>query len=306
MSSTSRLITFIFTGLIFFSCAGHKESVKTPDPELIGNYTLQPYNGPRKKVAVLDFVNATRFGQRRLGDEISAVLVSELAKSGRFVILERENIKAVLDQVALAQTGLTEGTLEQIRLLDTDYIITGKVTNYAVSTTGDKSIFTQSKTQHAEVKADLRLIDVRTGEILLSETGSGVCEKTYENVFGMGESGGYDESLEQDAFRKAVVRLTEKLVSKLDKYPWTCNVVQIESQILYIDAGLQSNITPGTRLDVFRPGKIIRNLNGDIIGRKEELVARAEVTKLIGDKSAEIMVKNTAGLTLPLYCKLAR
>jgi hypothetical protein len=219
-----------------------------------------------------------------------------LAKSSRFVLLERENIKAVLDQVALAQTGLTEGTLERIRLLDTDYIITGKVTQYSVSTTAEKSIFTQSKTQHAEVKADLRLIDVRTGEILLSETGSGICEKTYEKVFGMGESGGYDESLEQNAFREAVVKLTEKLVSTLDKYPWTCDVVQIEGQVMYIDAGLRSNITPGTKLDIFRPGKTILNLNGDVIGSKEELITRAEVTKLIGDKSAEISVKHTTGL----------
>ncbi len=297
---------FIMLAPLFFHCAGHKETVQTPDPELIGKYTRIPYNGPRKKVAVLEFANATRFGLRRLGDEISAVLVSELAKSGRFVLLEREKLAAILDQVALAQTGLTEGAFEQIRLLDTDYIITGKVTQYAVNTTGSKGIFTQSKTQRAEVAADVRLIDVRTGEILLSETGTGVSEKTYEKFLGIGESGGYDESLEQNAFRKAVVRLTEKLVDALDKYPWRCDIVQIEGSLMYINAGRQSNILPGFRLAIYRPGKIIRNVNGDIIGQEEAFVANAEVVKLIGEKSAEIRAETAEKLQLPLFCKFIR
>jgi len=297
---------FIMLAALFFHCAGHKETVQTPDPELIGKYTRIPYDGPRKKIAVLDFANATRFGLRRLGDEISAVLVSELAKSGRFVLLEREKLAAILDQVALAQTGLSEGALEQIRLLDTDYIVTGKVTHYAVNTTGSKGIFTQSKTQRAEVAADVRLIDVRSGEILLSETGSGVSEKTYEKVLGIGESGGYDESLEQNAFRKAVVRLTEKLVDALDTYPWRCDVVQIEGQTLYVNAGSQNNIFPGRQLKVYRPGKVIRNLSGDVIGQEEELVTHGEVIHLVGDKSAAIRVVTGEKLELPLYCKLAR
>ncbi len=297
------LISTIFT---CFTCAGPKSTVQTPDPELVGKYTRVPYDGPRKKVAVLDFINATRFGQRRLGDEISAVLVSELSKSGRFVLLERENLSAILDQIALAQTGLTEGTLEQIRLLDTDYIITGKITHYAVNTTGSKGVFTQSKTQRAEVTADLRLIDVHTGEVLLSETGNGVSEKTYEKVLGMGESGGYDESLEQTAFRKAVVQLTEKLVNALDKYPWRCDVVQIEGNTLYINAGRQNNISIGRQLAVYRPGKVIRNLNGEVIGQEEAFVTFADVVKLVGEKSAEIRAKTNVMLELPLYCKLAR
>ena len=300
---TLALSSIIFT---CFGCAGPKSTVQTPDPELIGSYTRVPYTGPRKKVAVLEFANATRFGLRRLGDEISAVLVSELAKSGRFVLLEREKLAAILDQVALAQTGLTEGALEQIRLLDTDYIITGKVTQYAVNTTGSKGIFTQSKTQRAEVAADVRLIDVRTGEILLSETGTGVSEKTYEKILGIGESGGYDESLEQNAFRKAVVRLTEKLVNALDKYPWRCDVVQIDGQILYVNAGSQNNILPGRQLKVYRSGKVIRNLSGEVIGQEDEFVTNAEVIHLVGDKSAAIRVVTGEQLELPLYCKLAR
>lgn len=291
---TGTLLIICFNG-----CAGQKKVVEDTEEMLTGSYVGQPYHGLRNKVAVTNFINATRFGQRRLGDEISAVLVSELSKSGRFVLLERENLKDILEQVALAQTGLTEGTLEQIRLLDADYIITGKVTHYAVTTTGSSGIFSQSKTQRAEVA-----VDVRSGEILLSETGKGVSEKTFEKMMGRGESGGYDESLEQNAFRKAVIQLTEKLIVALDKYPWRCEVVQVEGNTLYINAGRRSNLKVGDRLDIYKTGITIKDLNGNIIGHEEIYIMDAEIVRLVGEKSAALKINSISELQLPLFCKI--
>jgi curli biogenesis system outer membrane secretion channel CsgG len=291
----------LFAG--WFGCAGQKKVVEDSEATLTGTYVSKPFDGLRKKVAVTNFINATRFGQRRLGDEISVVLISELSKSGRFVLLERENLQDILEQVALSQTGLTEGTLEQIRLLDADYIITGKVTHYAVKTTGSSGIFTQSKTQRAEVGVDVRLIDVRSGEILLSETGNGASEKTFEKVLGHGESGGYDESLEQYAFRKAVIQLTEKLIGKLDSYPWRCDVVQVEKDALYINAGSRSNLKIGDRLAIYKPGKEIKDLNGNIIGYEEIYITDTAVIRLVGEKSAALQVNPGDNLQLPLFCK---
>lgn len=51
----------------------------------------------------------------------------------------------------------------------------------------------------------------------------------------MGESGGYNESLEMDAFRAAAIKLTENVISSLDKRPWTCDMVKINGAKLYID-----------------------------------------------------------------------
>jgi hypothetical protein len=164
-------------------------------------------------------------------------------------------------------------------------------------------LFTQSKTQRAEVTVDVRLIDVRSGEILLSETGNGSSEKTFEKVLGQGESGGYDESLEQYAFRKAVIQLTEKLISKLDNYPWRCDIVQVENDVLYTNAGSQSNLNIGDSLKVYRRGREIKDLNGNTIGYDEIYITDAEVIRLLGEKSAALKVDTGHNLQLPLFCR---
>jgi curli biogenesis system outer membrane secretion channel CsgG len=205
----------LFAGALIFTiaCSSTKTVTKAEDTETPRAYASGLYLGPRKKVAITKFENLTRFGQRRLGDYISNVLSTELAKTGRFVLLEREAVAQILEQVKLSQAGLTEGTLEQVQLLDADFIITGAVTHYAVSTSGSSNVLAQSKIQRAEVAVEVRIINVRSGEIILAEIGKGVAEKKFGKVLGMGESGGYDESLEMDAFRAAVVKVVENIIA---------------------------------------------------------------------------------------------
>jgi curli biogenesis system outer membrane secretion channel CsgG len=286
------------------SCISTKNKIKTKETEPIRRYELDQYHGPKKKVAVTKFINATRFGKRRLGDNIADILITELVKSNRFLLLEREHVDKILEQVALSQSGLTEGTLDEISMLDADYIITGKVTHYAVNTSGEKGFFTQTKTQTAEVATDVRLINVRTGEIVLSETGKGKAERVYEKVLGIGESGGYDESLEPKAFRKAVINLTEQIVNELDRYPWICDVVKISDSEIFIDAGRKSNISIGDKLDIYKKGEPVKNLSGKTLGYKEVYVGNGIVKEFIGDDGAVLLATNSDNLILPLTCKL--
>jgi len=297
----------LFAGALIFTiaCSSTKTVTKVEDAETPRSYASEKYLGPRKKLAITKFENLTRFGQRRLGENISTVLSTELAKTERFVLLERERVDQILDQVKLSQSGLTEGALEQIQLLDADFIITGAVTHYAVSTTGSSNVFTQSKTQKAEVAADVRIINVRTGEIILSESGKGEAEKKFSKVLGMGESGGYDESLEMDAFRAAVVKVTENIISSLDQRPWICDVVKIDSAKLYIDAGKKSNLKSGDVMEIYQKGELIKDLSGRILGYEETLLDEAIVIDFIGDDGAILSVASEKNFQMPLICNLA-
>jgi hypothetical protein len=236
---------------------------------------------------------------------MTSVLTTELSKTQRFILLERADVDKILDQLALAQTGITEGTLEQIQLLDADYILTGAVTHYSVTTTGSSNLFTQSKTQKAEVGADVRIIDVRTGEILLSESGKGITEKEFDKVLGMGEDGGYDESLEMEAFRIAVIDLTENIITTVDNSPWMCDVVKISDSKLYIDAGRKSNLSLGMVLDIFKKGEMITNLSGQPIGFEEKMVGKGTVSDFFGNDGAILQSEADSLLTLPLFCRLS-
>jgi curli biogenesis system outer membrane secretion channel CsgG len=199
------------------SCASTKSVTKVNDTGISRNYGLYRATFPKKKIAVTKFINATRFGDRRLGENLTDVLTNELARTNRFVLLERARFDQILEEIKLSKSGLTQSSLNEMQLLGADFIIVGAVTHYSVTTTGSKNLFTESKTQRAQITADIRMINVRTGEIILSETGSGAAEKKLSKVLGMGQSGGYDESLEMDAFRAAVIKLTENIVLTSDK-----------------------------------------------------------------------------------------
>ena len=299
-----KFLTLMISLIVFLSCSAAKKTVSEEKYPVRDFEMLEKYVGPKKKLAIAQFENATRFGKRRLGDNITSVLTTELAKTNRFTLLERERVDKILEQVALSQTGLTEGTLEQIQLLDADFILTGAVTHYAVQTTGSSNIFTQSKKQTAEVKADARLIDTRSGEIILSESGEGKAEKEFSKVLGMGTTGGYDESLELDAFRAAVYNMTINLIRALDQKPWICDVVEISEEGLYIDSGKRSNLKIGDSLDVYFRGDAVKNLSGNIIGYKETLQGTGIVTGYIGEDGAIVRMFDYTNLRLPLICKM--
>jgi curli biogenesis system outer membrane secretion channel CsgG len=293
-----------FSIIVLISACGPRKTVTKVDHQpAVPEVAKAVYNGPKKKVAIARFENATRFGQRRLGDHISDVLATELDKTNRFILLDRENVDKILEQVALSQSGLTEGDLNQIQLIDADFLLTGTVTHYAVTTTGSSNIFRKTKTQKAEVAADVRLINTRNGEIVLSKSGRGLAERQFKQVMGMGETGGYDESLEMDAFRAAVIDVTENILKVIDEIPWSCDVVEIAGTKLYINAGKKSNIKIGDFMDVYQQAKLIKNLSGTIIGYEEKLITSGEVTNYVGEDGAVLQIEAGLILQMPLVCR---
>jgi curli biogenesis system outer membrane secretion channel CsgG len=294
-----------FSFILLTACSSSKKVSTADETSALRDYKIPEYIGPKKKLAIAKFENATRFGKRRLGENMTTVLTTELSKTKRFILLERADVDKILDQLALAQSGITEGTLEQIQLLDAEFILTGAVTHYAVTTTGSSNLFTQSKTQKAEVGADVRIIDIRTGEILLSESGKGSAEKEFDKVLGMGQDGGYDESLEMDAFRMAVINLTENIISTIDNTAWICDVVKISGSKLYIDAGKKSNLTLGMKMDIFQKGENITNLSGKVIGFEEKMISTGTVADFFGSDGAIITTESDSLLSLPLFCRLS-
>lgn len=299
-----KLIISFIIFILFTACGSTKKVVKSDSGSVIPDYQSKEYIGLRKKLAIAKFENATRFGKRRLGENMTAVLSTELAKTDRFILLERADVDQILEQVALSQSGITEGTLEQIQLLDADYILSGAVTHYSVTTTGSSNLFTQSKIQKAEVTTDVRIINIRTGEIVLSKSGSGIAEKEFSKVLGMGESGGYDESLELDAFRAAVINVTANIVKVLDDSPWMCDVVKISGDKLYLDAGKKSNIKLGDSLLVIKRDEAITNLSGAIIGFEETEIGSGSIIDFLGSDGSILKLRTSPQLELPLICRM--
>lgn len=277
--------------LLVLGCASRQVVKEEPG---ITYKESEEIKGPKRKVAVIDFENKTRYGERRLGEAVSDILITELGKSNRFILIEREKFDKLVAEQELERSKYfaPDQQAEMGRMLGLNAIVTGSVSQFGVHTEGSNCLLWSTKKQVAEATVDVRTVDVETGQITYTETGSGSAERDYTQVLGIGTSGGYDELLGQKAFRQAIVKFVKNLEEQLSRTTWYCRVAEFDGAKVYLDAGQRSNLPLGTTLTVRRPGKEIKSPEtGMVIGYTQEDVGKIKVTGYFGDDggTAEII-----------------
>lgn len=287
------------------SCSTINEVSSVGETVVARNYLETELIGPKKKIAVAEFSNSTPYGLRRLGNNISSILITELANTNRFIVLERDQVSKIMDELKLSMSGLSQNAYQDFELLGADYLIVGDVTKFAVSTEGNRNLASRSRTQKADVSADLRIISVRTGEVILSETGSGLATKTTREVLGMGGTAGYDEGLEQDAFRASVISVMDNIVSVLSEREWICDVIEIDNGTIYVNAGRQSNLELGTVLNLYQQGDPLRDNSGRILGYRETYIGPASVVSHLGEDVSVLETQiSSDSIQMPIIAKI--
>lgn len=241
---------------------------------------------PKRKIAISSFNNNSPLAQtRKIGEGLADIMATELTRTGRFIVLERDAIDKVMQEVNFSMV-LGEGKIaEQQQLQDADFIVTGAITQYSVNTVGKKGLTSTKKEQTAEVMFDMRVIDLKTGRILFADSGEGRGTRETGTSFGMGTTGGYDEGIESTALRAAAIFAVTNIVNQVDKTPWTASVVKVAGEEIYINAGSLSNLPIGTKLDVYRQGEAIMH-EGQLLGYDEKKVGTAVVERYLGEDAA--------------------
>ena len=148
---------------------------------------MEPYNGPRARVAVSRFTDKTAKGwyTGAIGDGMAEMLATALFNSNRFIVLERQTLKDVLAEQDLAasgrisqETGAPIGQVEGAELL-----ITGAVTGFEPDSGGLGGAIgglfggpygqVAGSFKNAYLAIDIRVIDTRTSRILAAATVEG-------------------------------------------------------------------------------------------------------------------------------------
>ena len=162
----------IFLAALFLVSCSNKEIRSTVKKE-DNISTLRDYNtykenlAPKRRVVIGKVKNYTRFGTQRTDSITKDILISEFANSGRFNVLEREDLDSVMEELAFSNSLGEKSILAKQKFLDTDFVVVGSVTKYELNTTGSKSLFSKSKEQRAEAVIELKVIDVlKYGEVL--------------------------------------------------------------------------------------------------------------------------------------------
>lgn len=228
-------------------------------------FALQPAFGQAEagrslkwKVAIGRFSNETQYGKGifydRENDPIAKqaldILSAKLAASGKFILLERSDAEALVQEVE-------EGT--SANKIKADYVILGSVTEFGRKTTGQDGLFTAEKTQQVEAAVSLRLVDVATGIATYSEEAKGYASTVSKSTLGLGGKSGYDASLGDKAISAAIDQLVENIINKCSDKPWRTYLISAGEDGTIIAGGASQGLRVGDRFDIYTKGKKVKN-----------------------------------------------
>src|SRR5882672_8896373 len=286
--------------------AGCNPSTTVKQKQAMTIDTNKALAGLKRRIGVVDFQNKTTYGANRLGTSASDILITELAKSGKFIVVERDKIGKLMEEQKLGMSGAIDpATAARVgKILGLNAIVTGAISQFGEETEGSEYLITQSKDQIVKCTVDIRVVDVETGQVLYADSGAGLARKHTGGVLGLGTRAGYDETLEGEALRAAIVKFVNNIIDQVSKKPWSCRVADVDGQSVYLNAGHDSGIPVGQKLTAYHVGRAIKDpTSGLVIGNTEEKVGELKVMRYFGDDGS---VAELAGGSMPSAGDIAR
>lgn len=169
------------------------------------------------KVSVGKFDNRSTYmrgifsdGVDRLGSQAKTVLVTSLQQTGRFNVLDRDNLGEIQQEAGFAN--------KTLHIKGADFVVTGDVTEFGRKEVGDQQLFGilgRGKQQVAYAKVSLNVVNTSTSEVIASSQGAGEYSLSNREIIGFGGTASYDSTLNgkvlELAMREAVRHLLEQV-----------------------------------------------------------------------------------------------
>ena len=245
---------------LFIACGSTaKTTVTKVEGSLNQETSVQNYQGLKRTVAIARFSNETEYAKGAfydkendpLGKQAVDILSAKLAARGKFILLERADADKI--QTEVEKHG---GSSQKV---PADYLIIGSITEFGRKTTGEVGFISRSKTQTVEAGVNLRLVDVRTGQIIYSEEGKGQAETNSSTTLGMGGVQGYDATLSDKAISAAIEKLVDNIEKTCMDRPWKSYFLSYDKDGIIIAGGAKQGVKVGSGLAVYERGKQVKN-----------------------------------------------
>lgn len=282
------------------------EAAGTADkPQAMLTRAVPTVPGPKRVVSVgkFDSIGAfnAKYGEWDIGGGLSAMLTTALAESGRFIVVERAQLRQITTEQELKASGVSnpETGPELGKLAGVQFLIFGAVTEFGADDRGGGFSFggarggsnplsaaLSSQSASGAVALDVRIVDASTGQVT-------EVYKVKEPL----ESSGFDLSLGAkgmslgsnqflrtplgEAVRRAITQVVDKLVAEASRRPWLGLVVEVNGSEAVINAGNNSGLKPGDRFVIERIGrKMTDPATGEVLSVRKQEVAFFEVTSV--------------------------
>jgi curli biogenesis system outer membrane secretion channel CsgG len=224
---------------------------------------------------------------------LTEMLTTTLVKTGRFVVLERQQLQGLVAEQDLntagrvnKETGAATG-----HLIGAQAMITGDITGYSYtqqSLGGSalnvvRGLKVGGSRVSAQVIIDLRMVDAATGEVLSSAKGSGSASSTgvatdlTRDDQQISASGAWSTPL-GEASRGAIGKAVEQLVAGMAQPRWSAKIVDVRDGVVYLNAGKDGGVEPGLVLEVYETQPaLIDPDTGKNLGAPDKLLGEIQI-----------------------------
>lgn len=265
MNIKLNILVTLFLAIIFSGCVTTTPTIVSTKKPKIKKSTIQTnsiISKPilKRKVAIARFSNETPYGKSTLfgiendynmEKQATDILSAKLAQSGKFILLERNDLDEIKKEIKTHN-------LKSLNI-GADYLIVGSITEFGRKNLSDTGVFSRSRIQEAYAKVSLRLINVRTGQIIFAQEGSGKAKSEAGTSFGLGKHVGYDSTLNDKAISAAISSVVDGIVENLLNKPWRSYILSIKNNTVVIAGGVKQGIKVGNVFTVYKKGDVIKN-----------------------------------------------
>ncbi len=269
----------------------------------------------RPMIAVKTFENPANQSQSTIGNALTDILITEIKSTGKFRVLERANVDELMKEMQFGNSDFAKSSTfaQKGQLLGAQYFLMGKVSNITFTERfEDKQVINlfgpntvkRIYQQQADARVDFSLVDVATGESIISQAGESQMKNTSEiseNPIWIGwqRTGRGTMEFTSTLFGKATVAAVKDIVRKLNALSTTINDVASESLLIkeserltqaqgqvlgdeggglwILSVGSSSGLRKGDHLKLTRDN-IVKDQSGKEIYRKSIEIGSMEIT----------------------------
>lgn len=259
----------------------------------------------KPRVAVLEFGHkALNSRWWSSGGAAQDMFITELVKSGRFTVIDRERLDALMREKNLSLGGDIDPStaVKAGKLLGVEYFLFGNVTEFGEQENKAKvgwGFGVDVSKKKFVAALDCRIVNTNTGEIVWADTAKK--EESNVNVFVFGTGGGVDDDRMFDKVLRPVVEELSKKIKGLDlassggpvaaSEVRSGKIAKVEGGTVWINLGSANNINEGDTFTVYELGEAIKDPDtGELLGQDEKRIGRIRVTAVKGPKYSECTI----------------
>jgi curli biogenesis system outer membrane secretion channel CsgG len=259
---------------------------------------LEPYNGIKHAIGVVPFENTSFWKQDiDLQENMAVMLENVLLESGRFVVVERENMEDTLSEQDLQSGGRAAkaGDVAQTgQIRSARYLARGQITGVEAQESGGGGGLRVGKFSvgasggKAQIEMIIKIWDSSSSEVIASQR---IIGKAGNRALSLGFSdrglggtiGGFSKTPVGEAAYDCIVQAVKFMAGTFEDYDIEGNVVTVTGDgKIIINRGSLFNVKPGDTFTVREVGEVLVDPStGEILDRIEgEITGTIQVDRV--------------------------